>query len=200
VVEVSLNNGSTWVTASSNTGSNAWSLSGQTITTGAGHNVQVRVSDAAGNHGTAYTAAYTLDQTPPTLSISSSKLVLNSADAPLITFTFSEAPVGFGAGSITVSGGTLSGFTATANPLVYTAVFTPTAGQASGVGAVSVAAGAYTDLAGNNGQAAAVPTISYATVAPGWPFSAMSRPSRPAIPPTSPSNSVPRRSASCWAM
>ena len=167
VVEISLNNGSTWVTATSNTGSNAWSLAGQTITTGAGHNVQVRVSDAAGNHGAAYTAAYTLDQTPPMLAISSSKLVLNSADTPLITFTFSEAPVGFGAGSITVSGGTLSGFTATANPLVYTAVFTPTAGQASGVGAISVPSGAYTDLAGNNGQAAAVPTISYATVAPG---------------------------------
>ncbi|MYN27082.1 Ig-like domain-containing protein [Duganella levis] len=166
-VEVSLNNGLTWISASASAGSNGWSLAGQTLTTGAGHNIQVRVSDAAGNHGAAYSAAYTLDQTAPTLAISTSKSVLNSADAPLITFTFSEAPVGFSAASVTVSGGTLTGFAATANPLVYTAVFTPTAGQAAGVGSVTVASGAYTDLAGNNGQAGATPTITYATVAPG---------------------------------
>jgi hypothetical protein len=166
-VEVSLNNGVTWISASANAGSNGWTLGGQTLTTGAGHDIQVRVSDAAGNHGAAYSAAYTLDQTAPTLAISTSKSVLNSADAPLITFTFSEAPVGFSAASVAVSGGTLTGFIATANPLVYTAVFTPTAGQAAGVGSVTVASGAYTDLAGNNGQAGAAPTITYATVAPG---------------------------------
>jgi hypothetical protein len=166
-VEVSLNNGVSWISASASAGSNGWTLGGQTLSTGAGHNIQVRVSDAAGNHGAAYSAAYTLDQTAPTLAISTSKSVLNSADAPLITFTFSEAPVGFSASSVAVSGGTLSGFTATANPLVYTAVFTPTAGQAAGVGSVTVASGAYTDLAGNNGQAGATPTITYATVAPG---------------------------------
>jgi hypothetical protein len=126
--------------------------------------VQVRVSDAAGNHGTAYSAGYTLDNTAPTLAITTSKAVLNSADAPLITFTFSEAPVGFSGASVSVSGGVLSGFSATANPLVYTAVLTAGRGR---VAAVSVAAGAYTDTAGNNGVAAAAPAISYATVAPG---------------------------------
>jgi hypothetical protein len=166
-VEVSLNNGSTWVAASSSAGSNAWTLGGQTLSSGAGHNVQVRVSDAAGNHGAAYSEAYVLDQVVPALVISSSKLVLNSADAPVITFSFSEAPVGFNAGSINVSGGTLTGFTATANPLVYTAVFTPTAAQTAGVGLISVSPGAYTDAAGNSGLGGAVPTITYATVAPG---------------------------------
>jgi hypothetical protein len=166
-VEVSLDNGASWTSATASVGSSNWSLAGQTLSSGAGHNVQVRVSDAAGNHGAAYSAAYLLDQTAPTLAITSSKAVLNSADAPLITFTFSEAPVGFSAASVTVSGGTLSGFTATANPLVYTAVFTPLAGQSAGVGSVTVAPGAYTDLAGNNGQAGATPTITYATVAPG---------------------------------
>ncbi|WP_166455021.1 Ig-like domain-containing protein [Duganella alba] len=166
-VEVSLDNGASWTSATASAGNNTWSLAGQTLSSGAGHNVQVRVSDAAGNHGSAYSAAYTLDQTPPTLAITSSKLVLNSADTPLITFTFSEAPIGFSAASVAVSGGTLSGFTATANPLVYTAIFTPLAGQAAGIGAVSVATGAYTDLAGNNGAGGVVPTITYATVAPG---------------------------------
>ncbi|WP_195763541.1 Ig-like domain-containing protein [Duganella guangzhouensis] len=166
-VEVSLNNGSSWITASSSTGSGNWSLAGQTLTTGSGHSVQVRVSDAAGNHGTPYSAAYTLDQSAPSLVISSSKLALNSADTPLITFTFSEAPIAFTASSINVTGGTLSGFTVTANPLVYTALFTPVAGQSAGVGAISVTAGAYTDLAANNGLGAAAPGISYSTVAPG---------------------------------
>nr|WP_315258574.1 Ig-like domain-containing protein [uncultured Duganella sp.] len=165
-VQVSLDNGSSWVSATI-TGANSWQLTGQTLSSGAGHSVQVRVSDAAGNHGTPFSAAYTLDQTQPTLVISSSKTVLNSADAPLITFTFSEAPIGFNAGSISATGGTLSGFTSTANPLVYTAVFTPTAGQVAGIGTVSVAPGTYTDLAGNAGLGGAVPTISYATVAPG---------------------------------
>ena len=42
----------------------------------------------------------------------------------VVTFTFSEAPVGFGAGDIAAAGGTLSGLTATRDPLVYTATFT----------------------------------------------------------------------------
>jgi hypothetical protein len=166
-VEVSLNNGVSWISAVSSAGGNAWSLAGQTLSSGAGHQVQVRVSDAAGNHGTPFSAAYTLDQAAPTLAITSAKAVLNSADTPVITFTFSEAPVGFDANDIAVTGGGLTGFAATANPLVYTAIFTPVAGQAAGVGTIAVTAGSYLDAAGNSGLAAAVTPISYATVAPG---------------------------------
>ena len=61
-----------------------------------------------------------------------------------MTFTFSEAPVGFTPADITVVGGTVSGLTATADPLVYTATFTANDGF-SGTGSVSVAAGSYTD-------------------------------------------------------
>ena len=42
----------------------------------------------------------------------------------MVTFTFSEAPVGFTPADITAVGGTLSGLAATADPLVYTATFT----------------------------------------------------------------------------
>ncbi|MET0265805.1 MAG: Ig-like domain-containing protein [Duganella sp.] len=166
-VEVSLNNGLNWVAATASAGSNSWSLAGQTLSAGPGQQVQVRVSDAAGNHGAVVSTAYTLDQGPPTLTITTSKTGLNSADTPLITFTFSEAPQNFNAASIITGGGVLSGFTATFNPLVYTAVFTPTAGQASGVGTVQVSPGSYTDAAGNSGLGAAVAPISYATLAPG---------------------------------
>ncbi|MYM69365.1 DUF4347 domain-containing protein [Pseudoduganella sp. FT55W] len=167
-VEISLNNGSTWITASGTVGTDDWSLNGQTLSSGAGRTVQVRVSDAAGNHGAAFSAGYTLDTTAPTLVISSSKSVLNSADTPTITFTFSEAPVGFSDASVNVSGGTLSPLVQSlTNPLVYTAVFTPIAGQVAGVAAISVSPGAYTDTAANAGFGAAVAAITYATVAPG---------------------------------
>jgi hypothetical protein len=167
-VEISLNNGSTWITASGTAGTDDWSLNGQTLSSGAGRTVQVRVSDAAGNHGAAFSTGYTLDTTAPTLVISSSKSVLNSADTPTITFTFSETPIGFSDSSVNVSGGTLSSLVqSSTNPLVYTAVFTPTAGQTAGVAGISVSPGAYTDTAANAGFGAAVAAITYATVAPG---------------------------------
>ena len=66
-----------------------------------------------------------------------------------MTFTFSEAPANFDASDITPVGGTISGFTATANPLVYTAIFTATDGF-SGTGSVTVGT-AWHDAAGNAG-------------------------------------------------
>ena len=67
-----------------------------------------------------------------------------------MTFTFSEAPVGFALGDIAAAGGMVSGLTATSDPLVYTATFTAEDGFA-GTGTVSVAAGGYTDAVGNPG-------------------------------------------------
>ena len=69
-----------------------------------------------------------------------------------MTFTFSEAPTGFTAGDITAVGGTVSGLSATSDPLVYTATFTAADGFA-GTGSVSVGAGSYTDAALNAGGA-----------------------------------------------
>jgi len=166
-VEVSLDNGATWVAATAAAGASGWTLAGQTLSAGPGHQVQVRVSDAVGNHGVATGFGYTLDNTAPTVQVTSSLTSLNSADTPLITFTFSEAPVNFTNASLAVSGGVLGTVTATANPLVYTAVFTPTPGQAAGTATVAVATGGYTDAAGNNGVGASTPTINYNTQAPG---------------------------------
>ena len=76
---------------------------------------------------------------------------LNVADSvSAVTFTFSEAPTGFTAADITAVGGTVSGFAATGNPLVFTATYTANAGF-TGTGSVSVANNTYTDVAGNNG-------------------------------------------------
>ncbi|MDR0076313.1 Ig-like domain-containing protein, partial [Acinetobacter baumannii] len=71
-------------------------------------------------------------------------------ESTTISFTFSEAVSGFDIDDITPVGGTLSNLVqSTTNPNVWTATFT-----ADGSGAapsISVADGAYTDLAGNLG-------------------------------------------------
>ncbi len=72
IVEVSLDNGATWTTATSSVGSNTWSLSGQMLT--ASNTLKVRVSDAVGNGGTALSQAYVLDTTAPTTTIATAAL------------------------------------------------------------------------------------------------------------------------------
>ena len=64
IVQVSLDNGSTWTTATHTAGQTTWSLASQTLT--ASNTLQVRVADAAGNSGVAATQAYVLDTTAPT--------------------------------------------------------------------------------------------------------------------------------------
>ena len=80
----------------------------------------------------------------------SSTLVFNQTAT--ITFTFSEVPVGFVSGDITVNGGSISGFTGTGDPKVFTAVFTPSQNLSTTVN-ISVPAGSYTDTAANPGTA-----------------------------------------------
>jgi hypothetical protein len=163
VVEVSLNNGASWTSAAAAAGGNAWSLSGQTLN--ATGTVQVRVSDSNGNHGTVTTYNYLLDTTAPTVAISSDSSALKAGQSATISFTFSEAPSGFTIGDLIPTGGTLSGFSATANPLVYTVVLTPTPGF-NGSAKVTLGNNLYTDTAGNNGSGGSSPTISVDTLAP----------------------------------
>ena len=96
------------------------------------------------------------DVTAPTMTITahngSSAIVDGSStnDGTLaITFTSSEITNNFVAGDITVSGGSISDFSATGS-YVYTATFTPTS---SGATTIDVTANAFTDQAGNNNTA-----------------------------------------------
>jgi hypothetical protein len=61
-VEVSLDNGASWATATASAGSNTWSVA---ATLSASNTLLVRVVDTAGNAGTAYTRAYVLDNSAP---------------------------------------------------------------------------------------------------------------------------------------
>ncbi|MCC6778660.1 MAG: hypothetical protein IT537_18865 [Hyphomicrobiales bacterium] len=110
-------------------------------------------SDAAGNIGSAGADTVAIDRGNPTVSVNIVDTLLSDGDtSSQVTFTFSEAPVGFTAADIAAIGGTISGLTATADPLVYTATFTAT-DNISGTGLVGVFAGSYSDAAGNTGSA-----------------------------------------------
>ncbi|MGH6998195.1 MAG: Ig-like domain-containing protein, partial [Phenylobacterium sp.] len=124
-------------------------------------------ADTLGNSGLAGTSpAIAIDTAVPTVSISSSHATVHADETANITFTFSEAPVDFDLGDVSVTGGTLGVLLPTGNPLVYTTSFTPTAGVASGSATISITNGSYTDAAGNSGVGGASPPLSIQTVRP----------------------------------
>ena len=174
-VYVSLDNGATWTLATSSAGANTWSLAGQTLS-GIG-TLKVRVSDNAGNNGTAYSQAYVLDTTAPTTSFSgialsadtgasNSDLITNTA-AQTISATLSSAPA---AGDIVY--GSLD------NGATWTDITSKVSGTTLTWNGVTLAASntlqlRVTDAAGNNGAATSrayvldttAPTTSVASVA-----------------------------------
>ncbi|WP_298547738.1 Ig-like domain-containing protein [uncultured Aquimarina sp.] len=97
--------------------------------------------------------AFLGDLISPTVSITLSDVTLTVGETSIITFTFSEVPVGFTEADVTVQNGTLSGFTITADTTIYTGVFTPTQNLQDATNIISVGTG-YTDAAGNMGIAA----------------------------------------------
>ena len=89
---------------------------------------------------------------PPTMVVTSSTVSSGdtSNDSSIaLTFTSSEATTNFVVSDITVSGGSLSDFSATSTT-VYTATFTP---SSDGETTVDVGAGSFTDAYGNNNSA-----------------------------------------------
>ena len=76
IVQVSLDNGGTWVTASTTVGQNTWSLAAQTLV--ASNTLKVRVTDAAGNGGTERSQVYALDTSLPTASVTSANVSINT--------------------------------------------------------------------------------------------------------------------------
>src|SRR3569623_847518 len=89
-VEVSLDNGATWATATNTIGQYTWSLAGQTLT--GSDTLKVRVTDAPGNSGSASSQAYVLDTTAPTITFSGLALsaATGTSNADFITTTSSQ--------------------------------------------------------------------------------------------------------------
>src|SRR4030067_168220 len=88
------------------------------------------------------------DVTAPTVVIPLSDYAFKIGDTATATFTFSEAPVGFTEADVTAPNGSLSSFGVTGNPLIYTAIFTPTASVTDATNVITVGTG-WTDAAGN---------------------------------------------------
>lgn len=97
--------------------------------------------------------AFLRDFTPPTVMISLSDIDLTTGETAIVTFTFSEVPIGFTEADITAQNGTLSGLTVTGNPVIYTVLFTPTPNLQDATNIISVGTG-YNNAAGNPGTAA----------------------------------------------
>ena len=96
-----------------------------------------------------------IDTQAPSITITSSKSAIKKGETAKITFTLSESSSTFAAVDVTVAGGTLSGFTGSGKS--YSATFIPTA-SFKGSGTVSVAAGKFTDAAGNENTAGGLAT------------------------------------------
>ncbi|WP_336951649.1 Ig-like domain-containing protein [Sphingobium aromaticivastans] len=148
---VTLRDGSTVLGTGTAGSSGAFSID-VSLSEGA-HSITATATDAAGNAGTASSAlAITVDTTAPTVAISATPAALVAGQTATVTFSFSEAPAGFDASDISVSGGTLSNLTVSpGNANVYTATLTPT-----GAVTISVAGGAFADVAGNASGAASL--------------------------------------------
>jgi plastocyanin len=121
-------------------------------------------TDAAGNSGTAGSDTVTIDTLAPTLTVSVVDATLNDGDnSSDVTFEFSENVTGFDADDVTVNSGTLSNFTPV-DGNSFTATFTAGDGVET-IGSAAVAAGGYTDTAGNSG-AAGVDMVTIDTLNP----------------------------------
>ena len=110
-------------------------------------------SDDAGNYNVdAATFTFTFDNTPPTMTISSTTIANNATakNASIeLTFTSIEPINGFVERDIDVYNGTISNFQSTSET-VYTATFTP---QNQGLCTINVNANKFTDYVGNNNTA-----------------------------------------------
>jgi Ca2+-binding RTX toxin-like protein len=91
-------------------------------------------------------ALQNLDTSPPTIAITSNLNSLHVGETALVSFSISESVSDFVAADIAVTGGTLSYFMGSGS--AYAGIFTP-AVNFTGLAAIKVASGKFTDSAGN---------------------------------------------------
>ncbi|WP_160296950.1 tandem-95 repeat protein [Photobacterium halotolerans] len=119
-------------------------------------------SDTAGNGNTAATQfMISVDTIVPSVTINSDKSALKQGETANITLTLSEDSTDFEATDITVSGGTLSGFTGSGSS--YSATLTPVT---DGNITLDIASDRFTDPNGNGNLAATQLVVSYDGTAP----------------------------------
>lgn len=105
------------------------------------------------------------DTTPPTVAITDNVSGNTATGNIVFTFTFSEAVTGFTTEDVNVTGGTKGSLNMAADNLSATLEVTPTA-SSTGTVQLSVAAGAFSDLADNASVAAANASQAFDTTTP----------------------------------
>jgi hypothetical protein len=125
-----------------------------------------KFTDPTGNLNVAATQkTMTVDTIAPTVTITMNNYILTTNGTSLVTFTFSEAPVGFTIDDVTsFPNGVLSAFAGSGTS--YTATFTPNASINDATNVITVGT-AWTDAAGNTGIGADSPNFTINTVASG---------------------------------
>ncbi len=128
--------------------------------------LHIRATDMVGNTSYAVSNAFVLDNTPPTVLLSSTASGMVNTAFP-ITITFNEPVTGFAGKGIVVDNAIVSDF-ATVDTKTYTATIIPiTSGQIVNVHIESDVA---TDIAGNNNTGSNVLSIMYDTTKPAVTF------------------------------
>ena len=109
------------------------------------------VVDVAGNTGAAAisSANYVIDTAAPTAAIVLFDSALIAGESATVTITFSEAVSGLTLADLSAGAGTLGGLASLDGGVTWTATLTPSAAAASATNAVTLSAGAVTDLAYN---------------------------------------------------
>ncbi|MFZ9862375.1 MAG: Ig-like domain-containing protein, partial [Gemmataceae bacterium] len=121
-------------------------------------------TDSVGNNNLAgVPLILNVDTELPTVTITSNRSSLKFGETASVSFVLSEPSANFDVSDITVSGGSLSGFSGTGTS--YTATFTPTSNStASGV--IQVLANKFSDAANNNNTASIPLSLTVDTILP----------------------------------
>ncbi|QCO05630.1 Ig-like domain-containing protein [Azospirillum argentinense] len=127
-----------------------WTMTVASLSDGA-HTLTATVTDAAGNTSPASTAlTVTIDTGAPSVAVALDKTTLGVGETATVTFTFSEAPVGFSLSMVSAQSGTLSNLSVLpgSDGLVYTATLTPSVETVASDSRITVAT-SWSDGAGN---------------------------------------------------
>ncbi|WP_125779397.1 Ig-like domain-containing protein [Pseudoalteromonas rubra] len=128
--------------------------------------LSVVLTDSAGNAAQALVKQAKLDATAPTITtLSASQSALKAGETSVITIGLSEAVVDFNKTSLNVAGGTVSELEQISDTS-YRTVFTPSE-NSQAAGTIAIAAGKFSDAAGNPNLASDTLTLNIDTQAPG---------------------------------
>ncbi|KAA1057797.1 Alkaline phosphatase [Azospirillum argentinense] len=128
----------------------AWSITAASLSDGA-HTLTATVTDVADNTSPVSSAlTVTIDTGAPSVAVALDKTTLGVGETATVTFTFSEAPVGFSLSMVSAQSGTLSDLSVLpgSDGLVYTATLTPSVETVAFDSRITVAT-SWSDVAGN---------------------------------------------------